>query len=302
MNVDVSLYGQSNNSLFQYPIASDKLDFFRQCLGVAKSETQVIFSRKGNLMYYSYVRKMGREDRLGFCFVLNGYVVNNIERLFSVFEEAFALLAVSGTIVKIADNGDVILNDSHQRIEQSDAHVVTTIIRDQLSNIQDAFSLLPSMDFGIQKELQKSFQITDDTRLFVDSYQRFDLTIIGKDVGYNAKTLNDRIEKNKSSQIIRIDENGLNIDSLDPPSGNSLELPPEPKSYLTESILCTLFCCLPLGIVALSSASKVVPYYRSGDYQGSLCASKKAKKYLVLAIWVEVSIFLLCFIIEFMAS
>lgn len=53
----------------------------------------------------------------------------------------------------------------------------------------------------------------------------------------------------------------------------------KPDNNMLWAILCTLFCCLPLGIVAIINASKVDGLYRSGDYAGAQEAADKAKKY-----------------------
>lgn len=56
--------------------------------------------------------------------------------------------------------------------------------------------------------------------------------------------------------------------------------PEMPKNYLTEAILVTLFCCLPLGIVSIIFASKVDSEYRKGNYEAAQKASKEAQKYM----------------------
>jgi hypothetical protein len=61
---------------------------------------------------------------------------------------------------------------------------------------------------------------------------------------------------------------------------NTQGRPVQPKNYLVESILVTLFCCLPLGIVAIISASKVDSRYASGDFDGAQQASDEAKKWM----------------------
>lgn len=53
----------------------------------------------------------------------------------------------------------------------------------------------------------------------------------------------------------------------------------KPDNYMLWAILCTLFCCLPLGIVAIINAAKVDGLYRSGDYDGAQEAADNAKKY-----------------------
>lgn len=50
-----------------------------------------------------------------------------------------------------------------------------------------------------------------------------------------------------------------------------------PKTYLTESILVTLFCCLPFGIVGIVNASKVCDLIAKGDLEGAKKASEEAE-------------------------
>lgn len=65
------------------------------------------------------------------------------------------------------------------------------------------------------------------------------------------------------------------------------QLPPEPphnnhimpKTWLVESILVTIFCCLPLGIVGIVNASKVEEYFIKGEYQMAEYYSNLAKKW-----------------------
>lgn len=55
--------------------------------------------------------------------------------------------------------------------------------------------------------------------------------------------------------------------------------PSKPDSNMLWAILCTVVCCLPLGIVSIISASKVDGLYMSGDYEGAQEAADKAMKY-----------------------
>ena len=56
-----------------------------------------------------------------------------------------------------------------------------------------------------------------------------------------------------------------------------------PKNWLVESILVTIFCCLPLGIVGIINAAKVNGAFDSGDVNGAMKASADAKKWTRLA-------------------
>ena len=53
-----------------------------------------------------------------------------------------------------------------------------------------------------------------------------------------------------------------------------------PKNYLIESILVTIFCCLPLGVVGIVFAAQVNSKFAAGDVDGANQASADAKKWM----------------------
>ncbi len=59
-----------------------------------------------------------------------------------------------------------------------------------------------------------------------------------------------------------------------------------PDSHMVGAVLVTIFCCLPLGIVAIVKANQVSSFYYHGDYDAALLASADASK------WVKISIIL----------
>jgi hypothetical protein len=60
---------------------------------------------------------------------------------------------------------------------------------------------------------------------------------------------------------------------------------PPPKNWLVESILVTLFCCIPFGIAGIVHASKVENLWYMGDHTGAYRAADNAKK------WTKVGFF-----------
>ena len=57
---------------------------------------------------------------------------------------------------------------------------------------------------------------------------------------------------------------------------------PPPPNYLVWSILVTVLCCLPLGIVSIVFSSQVNSKWNAGDQAGAADSSRKAKQF---AIW-----------------
>ncbi|WP_199561009.1 CD225/dispanin family protein [Mucilaginibacter hurinus] len=66
-----------------------------------------------------------------------------------------------------------------------------------------------------------------------------------------------------------------------------------PKNWLVESILTTIFCCLPFGIAGIVNANAVNSRYDSGDYEGALRASKQAAMWTKVSFWVAIGFWVL---------
>ena len=54
-----------------------------------------------------------------------------------------------------------------------------------------------------------------------------------------------------------------------------------PDNNLVWAIICTVLCCLPLGIVAIIKSTKVKELWAQGDHAGAQKAASDAKKYSI---------------------
>lgn len=63
-----------------------------------------------------------------------------------------------------------------------------------------------------------------------------------------------------------------------------------PKTWLVESILVTIFCCLPFGVVGIVKASNVEAIWRRGDIVGAEAASQSAGFWTKLGFWIGLAI------------
>ncbi len=68
-----------------------------------------------------------------------------------------------------------------------------------------------------------------------------------------------------------------------PPAGYPPQQPagPQPNNYLVWSILVTLFCCLPFGIVAIVKSSQVSGLWAQGRYAEAQASADAAKKWVI---------------------
>jgi hypothetical protein len=76
-------------------------------------------------------------------------------------------------------------------------------------------------------------------------------------------------------------------------SQQNLFTPAPPKNWLVESILVTIFCCLPFGIVGIVNASQVNAKYAAGDYDGAQRASNEAGKWTRIGFFIGIGFLLL---------
>jgi Interferon-induced transmembrane protein/zinc-ribbon domain len=68
-------------------------------------------------------------------------------------------------------------------------------------------------------------------------------------------------------------------------------------NYMVQSILATLFCCVPFGIVSIVYAAKVNTLVSSGDLSGAREASGKARMWCWISFGVGLAVGLLYIII-----
>lgn len=71
---------------------------------------------------------------------------------------------------------------------------------------------------------------------------------------------------------------------------------PCPPTYLALSIIVTVLCCLPFGIVGIVKSSSVSREYAIGNYAAAQDASNQAKKWSIIGICCSVAIWILYFL------
>lgn len=76
--------------------------------------------------------------------------------------------------------------------------------------------------------------------------------------------------------------------------------PPKPKNWLVESILATLFCCMPFGIAGIVNAANVDSRYANGDFTGAQRASDEAAKWTKVSFFVAIGLWVLYFLLFFL--
>lgn len=72
-----------------------------------------------------------------------------------------------------------------------------------------------------------------------------------------------------------------------------------PENHLVWAILCTVLCCLPLGVVSIIKATGVNNKWAMGDYAGAQKDSEDAKKFAMWGAIAGAVVLVLYFILIF---
>lgn len=94
---------------------------------------------------------------------------------------------------------------------------------------------------------------------------------------------------------------GLAAAATPPPFGNAetgrtaAQRPPMPKTWLAESIIVTLLCCLPLGIVGIVYSTQVENNYLMGNYKIAEYKSRQARNMVLIGAGLTAAVAILYF-------
>lgn len=83
----------------------------------------------------------------------------------------------------------------------------------------------------------------------------------------------------------------------EPPKSNAGNNYQMPKTWLVESILVTLFCCLPFGIVGIVYSTQISSYFNHGNYASAEEASRNAGKWTKIGFFTGLAVYVLYFIL-----
>lgn len=78
-----------------------------------------------------------------------------------------------------------------------------------------------------------------------------------------------------------------------------MNAPARPRNWLVESILVTILCCLPFGIVGIINAANVNSRFDAGDFEGAMRASAEAGRWTKIGFWVGIASIVLILIFYF---
>ncbi len=150
MNCSIYIFGDLNGVYSQYPNDYTN-DIFKRFISETKSQTQVAIHRDGDLVYMGYTRRLkdAKDSNIfGICLLLNNCVYKDITQLYTIFDDAFTSVVVTGKLLEFNSNGDVIpcLDYIHQQKDEIER--VSNVISYNVNRNQTLFVNIPPLNYA----------------------------------------------------------------------------------------------------------------------------------------------------------
>ena len=246
MNVSIYIFGEFENGYNQYP-EDVTSSVFRTFYNNSTSIGQICIHRDGNLMYYSYIRKLEYNRYIGLCIILNDTMLTKFDKLFSMFEEVITYLVTNGYLIQFNEQGEIVTNVEKLYIDTDKIDNIENEIKKKLEQLNIFSTKLPPVDFTVSKDTVKKFSVDDIDEDIIKAGYTFGYTIICKDKGNNTHSLNSY-----KGVLVRINKEKKEIDEkyqlLKDEYENTLK---QKKQYRVVAMLTIvlLLCCFGLFAV-----------------------------------------------------
>lgn len=208
MNHSIYIFGKLGAGFTQYPDDYTKR-IFQVPITKLQCVSQIVLYREGNLVYYTYYRKIlgegSFEQYIGFSVCFNSVFCTNVNDLFEIFEHCVADLAINGRIIEFSNDGDIISNTDSLYLQQVEINRLVSLISNEIDNISDkCFHKIPPVNYGGEKNSIRVCPIDDAEKQIHILLKEIDTIIFQKNNNYNtslftgfALKLKELFSKNK---------------------------------------------------------------------------------------------------------
>lgn len=168
----------SNSGTYsQYPDDYAK-EIFQTMAENASGESTVAIHRENNLMYYGYIYKF-QQQHIGFGVLVNNVLLNDIDSIFRIFENAVVDLITTYKILKITGTGKIIHNSDTKPAPDTLSRIINHL-REEFSKLEETATKLPPVNYSISNNQSKQFGYKHSHTGIVEASGKYAYTYICK--------------------------------------------------------------------------------------------------------------------------
>lgn len=185
----VYIFGVFANGYSQYPSDSTS-EIFKKQYSFSKAPTQVAIHRDGNLIYYSYIRKLDSVKYIGISVVLTAKLITKIGSLFSVYENVIEIMANKGYLIHYGDDGKLTTSTNQLFENSGEILVISEKLNNAFGSLGNSARELPHVDYSVVKDSVSQFSEKDNADTIIKASHTFSYTYIYKDRDFDTVQIN----------------------------------------------------------------------------------------------------------------
>ena len=188
MKHSVYIFGDLGSGYAQYPD-----DFAKRILAQGSegtmADTQIAIHREGDSVYYTYYRKLlggtSPKGYVGFSICFNGVYCTDAGRLFDIFEQGVAELAVSGRLIAYSPDGSLQAKADKFDLRNDEAALVRTALARAIGGLSPAvFKDLPPVSQHAETGQEKHCPVIDVEKELPKLIKTANKIVVHKDANY----------------------------------------------------------------------------------------------------------------------
>lgn len=157
MNSSIYLFGDFGQGVTSYPIDYAQT-IFEEFISESKAPTQLIIHRDGEIMNYGYIRRIENNHLFGLCIQINGQYISTIKRLFEMFEDVTANIAIRGELIRLNEQGNLVESVTRFANKPNEVERITNYCRNELSKLENLCKKLPPVDYSTSTKDKSYFR------------------------------------------------------------------------------------------------------------------------------------------------
>lgn len=228
------------NGYNQYPADSNSVmlqDFARD----NTSESQLTVCRKGQLVYYAYLRRLQEKSNnyLGFCLIFNGIYCRSSKKLFDLFDKAFYDVQLKGELLRF-EKGKFSYGINNFTDKSIEIERIYSFFKYNIENgLSREFANIPvSFEVGNGK---KVISLKENDIDILAAKSKFDIVHISN----NEKSLSELERAHKMLTDMYVEKQDLDK--------KYKKLLSQKKQYKVVLILCLILFCCVFGLFAFKN-------------------------------------------------
>lgn len=188
MNSSIYLFGNFGQGVISYPTDYAQM-IFEKFIAESKAPTQLIIHRDGEIMNYGYIRKIENNHLFGLCIQINGQYISTIKRLFEIFEDVTANIAVRGELIRLNEQGNLVESVTRFANNQNEVERITDYCRNELSKLENLCKKLPSVDYSTSNNDKSYFKEDENAVRIITNSLKNGYTFVYKEEDFDTLAL-----------------------------------------------------------------------------------------------------------------